>query len=65
MQSLDLGRGANPRSYMVEEIWQELARAKYQEWEHDSTQRSWDLQNLKYVFPLLLLLFRFRFFSIK
>lgn len=44
MQSLDLGRGANPRSYMVEEIWQELARAKYQEWEHDSTQRSWDLQ---------------------
>ncbi|CAI9300868.1 unnamed protein product [Lactuca saligna] len=46
-RSLDLGRGANPHSYMVEEIWQELARAKYQEWEHDSTQRSWDLQNLK------------------
>ncbi|KVH94202.1 Tetratricopeptide-like helical [Cynara cardunculus var. scolymus] len=27
-RSLDLGRGANPNSYMVEEIWQELARAK-------------------------------------
>ncbi|KAJ9565131.1 hypothetical protein OSB04_001097 [Centaurea solstitialis] len=46
-RSLDLGRGANPHSYMVEEIWQELARARYQEWEHDSTKRSWDLQNLK------------------
>ncbi|PWA50228.1 zinc finger, RING/FYVE/PHD-type, acetyltransferase A, auxiliary subunit [Artemisia annua] len=46
-RSLDLGRGADPHSYIVEEIWQELARAKYQEWERDSTQRSWDLQNLK------------------
>nr|GEU61570.1 E3 ubiquitin-protein ligase CHIP-like [Tanacetum cinerariifolium] len=46
-RSLDLGRGANPHSYIVEEIWQELAKAKYQEWERDSTQRSWDLQNLK------------------
>lgn len=48
-KSLDLGRGADPHSYIVEEIWQELARAKYQEWERDSTKRSWDLQNLKYV----------------
>ncbi|KAI3506948.1 hypothetical protein L1887_21608 [Cichorium endivia] len=46
-RSLDLGRGANPHSYMVEEIWQELARAKYQQWENDSTKQSWDLQNLK------------------
>ncbi|KAL3616312.1 hypothetical protein CASFOL_039702 [Castilleja foliolosa] len=46
-KALDLGRGANPKSYMVEEIWQELARAKYLEWEHESTKRSWDLQNLK------------------
>ncbi|KAL4558531.1 hypothetical protein LXL04_036732 [Taraxacum kok-saghyz] len=46
-RSLDLGRGANSHSYMVEEIWQELARAKYQQWEQNSTQRSWDLQNLK------------------
>ncbi|KAL4580630.1 hypothetical protein LXL04_016830 [Taraxacum kok-saghyz] len=46
-KSLDLARGAHPHSYMVEEIWQELARAKYQQWEQDSIQRSWDLQNLK------------------
>ncbi|XP_020552389.1 E3 ubiquitin-protein ligase CHIP isoform X3 [Sesamum indicum] len=46
-KALDLGRGANPKSYMVEEIWQELARAKYLAWEHESTKRSWELQNLK------------------
>ncbi|KAA8543556.1 hypothetical protein F0562_021698 [Nyssa sinensis] len=46
-KALDLGRGANPKSYMVEEIWQELAKAKYLEWEHDSTKRSWELQSLK------------------
>jgi hypothetical protein len=49
---LDLGRGANPKSYMVEEIWQELAKAKYLEWENASTQNSWELQSLKYVFPV-------------
>lgn len=46
-QALDLGRGANPGSYIVEEIWEELAKAKYMEWEHESTRRSWELQNLK------------------
>ncbi|KAL6576777.1 hypothetical protein OROMI_011053 [Orobanche minor] len=46
-KALDLGRGANPRGYMVEEIWQELARAKYLEWEHESTKRFWELRNLK------------------
>ncbi|KAI3450810.1 hypothetical protein Pfo_007475 [Paulownia fortunei] len=46
-KALELGRGANPKGYMVEEIWQELARAKYLEWEHESTKRSWELQNLK------------------
>ncbi|GER57346.1 tetratricopeptide repeat-containing family protein [Striga asiatica] len=46
-KALDLGRGANPKGYMVEEIWQELARAKYLEWEHESTKRSSELQNLK------------------
>ncbi|XP_071716727.1 E3 ubiquitin-protein ligase CHIP-like [Rutidosis leptorrhynchoides] len=46
-RSLDLARGENPYSYMVEEIWQELSKAKYQEWERDSTKRSWELQNLK------------------
>ncbi|RWR84733.1 E3 ubiquitin-protein ligase CHIP isoform X1 [Cinnamomum micranthum f. kanehirae] len=46
-RALDLGRGENPKSYMVEEIWQELARAKYLEWEDASTKRTWKLQILK------------------
>ncbi|PIN14004.1 Chaperone-dependent E3 ubiquitin protein ligase (contains TPR repeats) [Handroanthus impetiginosus] len=46
-KALDLGRVATLQGYMVEEIWQELARAKYLEWEHESTMRSWELQNLK------------------
>ncbi|PON75085.1 Histidine triad (HIT) protein [Parasponia andersonii] len=46
-KALDLGRVANPKGYMVEEIWQELAKAKYMEWENASTKRSWDLQSLK------------------
>ncbi|XP_038886938.1 E3 ubiquitin-protein ligase CHIP isoform X2 [Benincasa hispida] len=46
-KALDLGRGANPKSYIVEEIWQELAKAKYREWEQASTERSWELQTLK------------------
>uniref|UniRef100_A0A2P2KRG5 E3 ubiquitin-protein ligase CHIP n=2 Tax=Rhizophora mucronata TaxID=61149 RepID=A0A2P2KRG5_RHIMU len=46
-KALDLGRGADPTGYMVEEIWQELAKAKYLEWEQASTMRSWELQSLK------------------
>ncbi|XP_047312120.1 E3 ubiquitin-protein ligase CHIP-like [Impatiens glandulifera] len=46
-KALELGRGANPKSYIVEEIWQELAKAKYLGWEHESTSRSWELQTLK------------------
>ena len=46
---MDLGRGANPNSYMIEEIWQELAKAKYLEWESESTKHTWELQTLKYV----------------
>ncbi|KAL5562187.1 hypothetical protein UlMin_031934 [Ulmus minor] len=46
-KALDLGRGANPNGYMVEEIWQELAKAKYSQWERASTMRSWELQILK------------------
>lgn len=53
---MDLGRGANPHGYMVEEIWQELARARYLLWEDESTKRSWDLQNLKYVLSLYAML---------
>lgn len=39
---------------MVEEIWQELAKAKYMEWEHESDKHSWELQTLKYVFSVSL-----------
>jgi len=46
-RALDLGRGPNQTGYMVEEIWQELAKAKYSLWEQESVQRSWELQNLK------------------
>ncbi|KAJ8433065.1 hypothetical protein Cgig2_015428 [Carnegiea gigantea] len=46
-KALDLGTGADPNSYMVEEIWQELAKARYLEWEHESSQRGWELQILK------------------
>lgn len=51
---MDLGRGANPKGYMVDEIWQELAKAKYMQWEHASSKRSWELQSLKYVIPVSL-----------
>jgi hypothetical protein len=37
---------------MVEEIWQELAKAKYMEWENAYLTRTWELQSLKYVFPV-------------
>lgn len=53
IKALNLGRGAGPQGYMVEEIWQALAKAKYKEWERASSQRSWDLQNLKYVFLVI------------
>ncbi|KAK2352781.1 protein phosphatase 5.2 [Trifolium repens] len=46
-RALNLGRGANPKGYMVEEIWKVLAKAKYNEWERSSSQRSWELQSLK------------------
>ncbi|KAM7264154.1 hypothetical protein ACFE04_001837 [Oxalis oulophora] len=45
-KALDLGRGANPNSYMVEEIWRELAKAKYLEWEQGSSKRTWEIQCL-------------------
>uniref|UniRef100_A0A453S2G2 RING-type E3 ubiquitin transferase n=1 Tax=Aegilops tauschii subsp. strangulata TaxID=200361 RepID=A0A453S2G2_AEGTS len=48
-KSLELGRGAHPASYMVEEIWQELSKAKYIEWEGLSKMRSSQLHKLKCV----------------
>ncbi|CAH9129384.1 unnamed protein product [Cuscuta epithymum] len=47
VKALDLGRGADPKGYMVEEIWEELGNAKYLEWEHESSARAWENQNLK------------------
>lgn len=38
---------------MVEEIWQELAKARYLEWEQESTMRAWNLQTLKYLLLFL------------
>ncbi|KAK7395402.1 hypothetical protein VNO78_15959 [Psophocarpus tetragonolobus] len=46
-KALDLDKGAHPKGQMVKEIRQELAKAKYYEWEHSYTKRSWELQNLK------------------
>lgn len=46
-KAMNLGRGANPHGYMIEEIWQELANARYLLWEEQSTKRSWELQSLK------------------
>ncbi|KAF2557970.1 hypothetical protein F2Q68_00018120 [Brassica cretica] len=46
-RALDFGRGANPTGYMVEEIWEELSKAKYMEWELLSARRSWELNSLK------------------
>ncbi|KAE8712898.1 E3 ubiquitin-protein ligase CHIP [Hibiscus syriacus] len=51
LKALDLGRGANPKGYMVDEIWQEIAKAKYLLWEHATSKHAWELQSLKYVIP--------------
>ncbi|KAK8466613.1 hypothetical protein PHAVU_008G134500 [Phaseolus vulgaris] len=53
-KALDLDRGSHPKGHMVEEIWQELAKAKYLEWEHSYTKRSWELQCLKYVLLVII-----------
>lgn len=49
MKSLELGRGAHPASYMVEEIWQELAKAKYSDWERASIKHLDALHKLEYA----------------
>lgn len=48
-KALELGRGANPSSYMVEEIWQELAKARYLEWESASSIRLKKQQELRVI----------------
>jgi STIP1 family protein 1 len=56
---LELGRGAHPASYMVEEIWQELSKAKYVQWEGLSTMRSSQLHKLKCVINIFLALLNY------
>ncbi|KAF6139651.1 hypothetical protein GIB67_033655 [Kingdonia uniflora] len=46
-KALELGRIA--KGYMVEVIWQEIAKAKYAQWEHGATNRTCRLQSLKDV----------------
>ncbi|CAN6458202.1 unnamed protein product [Victoria cruziana] len=53
-KALDLGRVANPVGYMVEEIWRELAKAKYKEWMHVSTKERQSLESLRKVCEIAL-----------
>ncbi|KAK1309774.1 E3 ubiquitin-protein ligase CHIP [Acorus calamus] len=46
-KALDFGRVGDPEGYMVEEIWQRLAKAKYTQWEEESNKRLWRQQELK------------------
>ncbi|OAY68953.1 E3 ubiquitin-protein ligase CHIP [Ananas comosus] len=46
-KSLELGRGPHSMSYMVEEIWQALAKAKYTEWERSSKEIASQLRKLE------------------
>ncbi|XP_051143065.1 E3 ubiquitin-protein ligase CHIP-like isoform X2 [Andrographis paniculata] len=46
-KAMELGRCATPNGYMVEEIWQELAKAKYLKWEHESKLRYGEMKQLK------------------
>ncbi|KAH8940186.1 hypothetical protein BDL97_15G075500 [Sphagnum fallax] len=46
-KALELGRSGKSGSYMVEEIWQELAKARYSEWEQAASVRQHQQQELK------------------
>ncbi|BAS91861.1 Os05g0104900 [Oryza sativa Japonica Group] len=48
-KALDLLKSSNLGDKMAEDIWQVLAKAKYQDWEIHSTKRVWKMQSLKYV----------------
>lgn len=47
LQALDLGRGGSAGSYMVEEIWLELAKARYTEWQVEAAKRQRQQRELK------------------
>uniref|UniRef100_A0A0E0PGE0 U-box domain-containing protein n=3 Tax=Oryza TaxID=4527 RepID=A0A0E0PGE0_ORYRU len=46
-KALDLLKSSNLGDKMAEDIWQVLAKAKYQDWEIHSTKRVWKMQSLK------------------
>lgn len=46
-KALDLGRGGSAGSYMVEEIWLELAKARYTEWQVKAAKRQRQQRELK------------------
>ncbi|ONK77272.1 uncharacterized protein A4U43_C02F4840 [Asparagus officinalis] len=46
-KAFDLERSAKRPGHLVEEVWSILAKAKYEEWERESSERSWTLQKLK------------------
>lgn len=50
LQALDLGRGGMHGNYMVEEIWQELAKARYTIWEHAAMVHHQQQPELKCVY---------------
>ncbi|CAM6023986.1 unnamed protein product [Sphagnum balticum] len=52
-KALELGRTGKSGSYMVEEIWQELAKARYSEWEQSASVRQHQQQELKKEAQLL------------
>ncbi|KAL3688290.1 hypothetical protein R1sor_014599 [Riccia sorocarpa] len=53
-KALELGRGGKPGTYMVEEIWQELAKARYSEWQQAALIREQRQQELKELCKRLL-----------
>ncbi|EFJ37662.1 ubiquitin-protein ligase, PUB61 [Selaginella moellendorffii] len=47
-KALDLGGGANPAAYMVEQIWQELSKARYTQWEVATAARRAKQKEIRY-----------------
>lgn len=45
--ALELGRSGKPGNYMVEEIWQELAKAKFIQWEQSTNNRKQQQEELR------------------
>ncbi|CAN6349417.1 unnamed protein product [Urochloa humidicola] len=46
-KALNLLKSENSTDKMAEDVWQVLAKAKYLDWENNSTERVWKIQSLK------------------